>query len=69
MYNVILGRFRARQFGSGKTIGITYSEFVSVALVIQHAMRMSHIVIYGLFGFVKLFHIPYIRHDFRNISE
>jgi hypothetical protein len=29
-------------------MGITYSECVSVALVIQNAMRMSHIVTYGL---------------------
>jgi len=30
---------------SGKATGIAYSEFVFVALVIQHAMRMRHIVI------------------------
>ena len=30
---------------SGKAISITYSECVSVALVIQHAMRMRHISI------------------------
>jgi hypothetical protein len=33
-----------------KTINITYSESVSVALGIQRALRMPHIVIYGLFG-------------------
>jgi hypothetical protein len=32
---------------------ITYSEFVSVALVIQHATRMRHIVIRGLSGCTK----------------
>jgi hypothetical protein len=35
---------------SGKVIGIKYSEPVSVALVIQHAMRIRHIVICGLSG-------------------
>jgi len=30
---------------SGKAISDTYSEFVSVALVIQHENRMRHIVL------------------------
>jgi hypothetical protein len=34
----------------GKAIRITYSKCVSVALVIQHAMRMRHIVICVLPG-------------------
>jgi len=33
---------------SGKTISITYSKCVCVALGIQHAMRMRHIAICGL---------------------
>ena len=33
---------------SGKAISITYSGCVSVLLSIQHAIRMSHIVICGL---------------------
>ena len=32
-------------FHGGKTINITYSERVSVALVIQHAMRMRRIIL------------------------
>ena len=35
---------------SGKAITITYSEKMFVALVIQQAMRMRHIVISGLAG-------------------
>jgi hypothetical protein len=37
-------------FGFGKAVNITYSECVSIDLGIQHAMRMRHIVIYGLSG-------------------
>jgi len=33
---------------SGKAISITYWQRVCVPLVIQHEMRMSHIVIFGL---------------------
>jgi hypothetical protein len=42
---------------SGKATGMTYSECASVALVIQHAGRMRHIVICGLSGFTIFFHI------------
>jgi len=50
---------------SGKAISVTYSECVSVALVIQHAMRMRHIVICGLHGSSTIFfHIISRRHDF-----
>ena len=42
---------------SGKAISITYSECVFVALGIQHAMRMLHIVICGLSGSTVFFHI------------
>jgi len=44
-------------FCSGKAIGITHYDFVFVALGIQHAMRMRHIVICGLLGSPKYFHI------------
>jgi hypothetical protein len=41
----------------GKAISITYSECVFVALSIQHAKRMRHIVICGLSGSTKFIHI------------
>jgi hypothetical protein len=41
---------------SGKEITITYSKCVFVALVIQHAMRMRHIVICGPSGSTVFFH-------------
>ena len=41
----------------GKSLRITYSEGVFVALGIQHAMRMRNIVIYGLFESTVFSHI------------
>jgi hypothetical protein len=43
----VYGNIKARSCNhcySGKTIGITYSECVFVALVFQHAMRMPHFI-------------------------
>jgi hypothetical protein len=40
----------------GKAVIIAYSKSVSVALVIQHAMRIRHIVICGPSGTAVFFH-------------
>jgi hypothetical protein len=44
-------------FCYGKAVYITYHDCVSVALVIQHEMRMSHIVICDLPGSKIHFHV------------
>ena len=44
----VLRNIEARSFKyfcSGNAISVTYSECVSVALVIQHANRMRHVVL------------------------
>jgi hypothetical protein len=41
----------------GKVTSITYFECVSLALVIQHRMRMRRFVICGLSGSTTFFHI------------
>jgi len=41
---------------SGKAICIIQSEHVFIALDIQHAMYMLHIVIFGLSGSTRYFH-------------
>jgi hypothetical protein len=53
---VTLRRVRATIVGL-KAISIIYSECVSVALLIQHAMRMRHIAICSLSGSTSFFHI------------
>jgi hypothetical protein len=54
-YNVTVRRVRVTIIVMEKHI--TYSECVSVALVIQYAKRMRHIVIYGLSDPTIFFHI------------
>jgi hypothetical protein len=56
-YNVIFRRVRVTTVAEEKTISVTYSECVFVALGIQQAMRMRHIVICGLPPSTIFFHI------------
>jgi hypothetical protein len=54
-------------FAVEKAVCVTYSEFVSVALIIQHAMRMCHVLLFSVACSV-LQHFPTLshkRHDFR----
>jgi len=46
-----------------KTVSITYSECVFVALCIQHAMRMRRIVIYGCPAVQYFSTLPHKRHE------
>ena len=51
-------------------MSITYSECVCVALGIQHAKCMRHIVNCGLPGSTIFFHTSHKRHDFqKNVTE
>ena len=49
-----------------QAVSTTYSECLFVALGIQHAMRMRHTVICGLYSPTIFFHIISKRQDFRD---
>ena len=53
---------------SGKAISITYPESMLVALGIQHARHMCHIVICGLSGCIMFFHII-LSHRWHNVKK
>ena len=48
MYHLKMGHVSGTICWSGKAVSITYSDYVSVAFGIQHAMRTRHIIICGL---------------------
>jgi hypothetical protein len=55
-YNVTLRRFRAPNVAVEKKY-VCHSECMFIGLLIQHAMRMRHIVICGLSGCKEFFHV------------
>jgi len=56
-YNITWTSAQATTVAVEKSVSITYSEHVFVALGIQHTMCMHHIVTRGLPGSTIFFHI------------
>ena len=64
--NLTLRSVRGNDRCSEKSISIAYSECVFVALSIEHAMRMRHIVVCDLSGSAIFFStLSHKRHNFR----
>jgi hypothetical protein len=59
------GTLSCNHFWIEKAVSITYSEYVLVALGMQHAIRMRHIVSYGLPGCIVFFQLSLKQPDFR----
>jgi len=58
--------YSCNHWGSGKTVTVTYSESLFVALIIQHALHMRNNVICDLPNSSRFFHfISQIYHDIR----
>lgn len=67
-YNVTLKHVSRNHCYRGKSISSTFSQSVSIALVIQLFLAHAsyYIVIYGLFGSTIFFStLPHKQHDFR----
>jgi hypothetical protein len=52
-----------------KQLRVTYSEFVLVALIIQHEMRMHLIVICGISGSKNFSTLSYKRQNVLNVID
>ena len=66
MYKVILGPRSCKHCCSGKAVSIIYYECVSVALFIQHAVRMCFIILPSV-ACLAVHYFPTLshkRHDF-----
>jgi hypothetical protein len=70
-YKRNIGARSRNNFCRGKAISVTYSECLSVSLVIQHEMRMRHIILSSVACVAPYFStLSHKEHDFREkLSE